>query len=507
MTKLTNIPEALIQEIQTFLTKDDYHYLMNTSKEHFNELKYNTIYFSLNEEKSWQYLEDPYFQSILLNKVDNGWKQIGIKLAFKIESFPMNLPVHKVQVIRGSFFDCSTFRKHLCHIESVDYLVRMTEIPPIPKVKMISLLACEDLRDVTNLSHLSFLEISEARVLEDIKPLQKIADLGIYYCNNIYDFSMLNGKYQKRLEISNCPRLCNVSNFASIRTLIIDSCPEVEDISSLYGVYDLTIAFCRKVKDISKLGGHHGLSIEECSFDLKGYESLKNIRHINLRSCNISNLTVLEKAKMVKLTNCPDVRDVSPMKNAHGVMLVDCYGIENLPELKNVSKLILLRTPFGDDEVNQFQNHRLAIDVGYDEFNINDYSFLSKIQYFDFRPNQQFLNLLKEENSYLFKNLQSLTIRACSSLIHVNGLGDIPTVRLHACDRLRDITGLGRKNKCVELSYCAKIEDVSSLANVPVVTITYCYGIKDYSCLSKVPRLKVAKELQLPASSLSPSMV
>eukprot|EP01033_Poteriospumella_lacustris_P025096 gene25096-gene22385 len=81
MTKsLIQLPEIIFTLIQTFLSYDDYHYFLNTSKLHFSHLKRRTIVFRLTERRSLQYMEDKEFQGLLLSKVEDGWKQIRINL-------------------------------------------------------------------------------------------------------------------------------------------------------------------------------------------------------------------------------------------------------------------------------------------------------------------------------------------------------------------------------------------------------------------------------------------
>lgn len=52
-----------------------------------------------------------------------------------------------------------------------------------------------------------------------------------------------------------------------------------------------------------------------------------------------------------------------------------------------------------------------------------------------------------------FSYLLSLNIEDLRTLTSLNGLLDIPTVRLTRCDGLRDLSGLGR-NRYVEVTTC-----------------------------------------------------
>lgn len=68
---MKQLPEVIFRLIQTFLSSYDYHYLVNSSKRLFGDLKRRTIYFQLSEKWSRQYVEDKDFK-----------RMVGIKSTF-----------------------------------------------------------------------------------------------------------------------------------------------------------------------------------------------------------------------------------------------------------------------------------------------------------------------------------------------------------------------------------------------------------------------------------------
>lgn len=75
---LVNLPDVILKHLQSFLTNDDIHYFLNSNKHHFFNLKRETIYFSLNTEKSREYVESERFREIILKKVKDRRKQVGL---------------------------------------------------------------------------------------------------------------------------------------------------------------------------------------------------------------------------------------------------------------------------------------------------------------------------------------------------------------------------------------------------------------------------------------------
>jgi hypothetical protein len=101
------------------------------------------------------------------------------------------------------------------------------------------------------------------------------------------------------------------------------------------------------------------------------------------------------------------------------------------------------------------------------------------------------VQLLIESGLQTLSALKELIIQGSDVLLTANGFGFIPTVKLILCRNLRDISGLGKGNRSVEISHCPLVKDVSSLVNVPIVTIRNYRNIENWSCLSKNPRLKL----------------
>lgn len=485
------LPDVLIQILQSFLSRDDYHYFLNTSKKFF-ELKRKTIYFSLKKAPSLQYIKDPVFRSLLLGKVENGWKQIGIELK-DCDPFPREfsrkLPIHKISLSKISQKQFNLVK----HIECLFSLIHSGPSSPLlsQTVKKFTLLGIGGLVDVRNLSQLRELDLYFADKLTDITPLQNIPSLTFVECNSIKDFSCLTGRNQKSLKIFKSPFLTNVSSFSGIRELALLSCHAIENIASLHGIYNLSLANCPKICDISPLGNHHRLVIQDCSYDLHGYESLTNIPHIQLVNCNINDLNILKNSKTISLVGCPLVEDVAPFKNARKVIINNCPNIKNLLELKNVPNLTIIAGSMNSEDLREVNSYHFTLKLS--TFEVSHYNLFSNIKVLTIQPDQNLATCINNGQVKFFEKLQSLTIEKNFFLRCANGLGIIPIVKLLDCSQLTNIDGLGQ-NREVELRSCPLITDVRSLSRVSIVTIVKCDKIEDYSCLSHVERLRVDEE-------------
>lgn len=484
------LPDVLIRIIQLFLSKDDYHYFLNTSKKFF-ELKRKTIYFSLKRETSLQYIKDPVFKALVLGKVENGWKQIAIR--FKNydplpKEFSRELPIHSIYLPEISQQQVDLVK----HIERLQSLIHRGSTSPLlsQTVKELSLIGVRGLVDVRNFSQLRELDLYFADKLTDIAPLQNIPSLAFVECNSIKDFSCLTGRNQKSLKIFNSSFLTDVSTFSGIRDLALLSCHGLKNISPLYGIYNLSLCSCSKICDISPLGNHHRLVIEDCSYDLKGYGSLTQIPHVQLKNCNINDLNILKNSKTISLSRCSLVEDVAPLINARKVIIDNCPNIKNLSELKNVPNLTIIAGSMNSEDFVEVSSYNFTLKLL--TFEVSHYYLFSNIKVLTIVPDENLATCINKGQATFFEKLQSLTIEENFFLQSVNGLGIIPIVKLLDCSQLTNIDGLGQ-NREVELRSCPLITNVRSLSRVSIVTIVKCNKIEDYSCLSHVERLKVVE--------------
>ncbi len=464
---LVDLTEVLIKHLQSFLSNDDIHYFLNSNKRHFTSLKQETIYFSLNKEKSREYVEDERFREMILSKVKDGRKQIGL-------TFDWNFEVAKIGDIMAHKIYFSNRYPHLLqNISSQNYFLptNIKVIPFLPMLQDLTLYNCENIQDFSSLSHLKRLELSDADYLIDVTPLQNIPHLTFTRCPNIQNFSVLSSKRQQYLSLSDS-EISDVSFLRNFDTVRLRSCNQLINVSSLNGVKNLSIYNCSNIRDISGLGNHHRLVIIDCFAIQCGYECFRSVRHAEVRRLEVPDLSVFRGTKSLEI----DI--FAPMES-------------QLYFLKGISSLTLHPNSYRKEvcDLSDFRNIRLTYKD--DIIKIPDSVLPSQLVHLKLERCDQIMKIINEDKTSIFHHLESLHIRSCL-IEHVTGLGDIPTVILVNCLALHDISALGR-NRCVELKFCPKIRDIRSLATVPIVSVKDCDGIINLDCLSSVPRLKIVQ--------------
>ncbi len=492
------LSEDIFILIRNYLSNDDYHYLLNASKSLFADIKRRTIYFTLNKQRSKQYLSDKIFQLLLLSKVENGWNQISVQYDGSSLSCTDEIPpIHQFE---GKSHIIPHYLWNKFHSFSGTLSETSRELPPLTNVKVleVNFQSYSQRVNLDGLSHLTKLTLLDVLDM-DITPLQHIPDLRLSSRmiagleNTTSDFSMF--KHQKRLELYHCPNLTNVTSFRAIRTLYLYKCDNLEDVRPLHGIYDLTLNWCERVKDISGLGNHHRLTLKLMSSSLNGYESLLHIPNVILHHSNITDLKVLQYAKAISLRGCDKELDVSSLSNVMKLDIQTLSRLINLDKLGNIPSLSLQledeSNEVNDELLSCLKNRRLCLFAR--KWNITSFfAFSSSIQDLTIGRSGLLAALIHEgKGTKYFEQLQSLTLEHIDGLktLNVDGFADIPNLTLVHC-YMQNLDGLGR-NRSVDLDCCWGVMDVSSIANVPIVTLNCCSDVKDVECLNNVPRLKI----------------
>lgn len=477
--------------LQSYLELDDYHFLLNTSKHLFSGLKKKTLIFSLSSTKSKDYVNDANFAQLLLSKLENGWKQVYLTFVDNIPEIPPDLPFYQLRTI--GFGVQSSQLESLCHIQSLKGIKEIRFLPPIPKVKELTIYQGFVLKRLSNLSHLRSLTMYGVKQ-SDITPLASIPSLHLYNCPCVSDFSTLSYHRQTHLTLFSCPGLQSVESFRGIHQLTLESCESLVDVSPLHGIYSLCLRRCSKVQDISGLGSHNSLAIEFCSFDMTGYDCFLNVPYVSLIHSSIKDTSVFQFSKRVQLLECPNIIDLLPLQHVRSVMIQPGVNVLNLTPISKVKSIFVDFSKWqGGFNLPIFENNSVCV-MNLDPVaivpNMSLHCF-SSVSLLNITKCDRIVQLVIENGVQTLSALEELIIQGSDVLLNANGLGFIPTVKLILCRNLSDISGLGKGNRSVEISHCPLVKDVSSLANVPIVTIRNYRNIENWSCLSKNPRLKL----------------
>eukprot|EP01040_Poterioochromonas_malhamensis_P003871 gene3871-4134_t len=491
-----DVPEEIYPLLKSFLSQDDYHFLMNASKG-FAQIKQQTVYYSLTDEKSEEFCTSETFRNKVLSQVKSPQQQISLTLASSVlMGILLQYPVHTVTTCG---LDDVTFpllrRIKVIRIlsASASNLYQSINFSEIEMLFMPSWINC--FKSEPTLSCLSCLEINDCSALVDVSILSNIPILKIRSCPLVKDFSSLGPK-QVELEISDTPYLTDVRSFATVKHLTLHQCESLEDISFLKNVHHLDIFFCYSLKDLWKLKGHtiHKLKLSDYYGREEDYATLRDIPYIQLAGCNIRNVSIFANSIYVELISCNEVIDLSALSRVKQLAVRNCRQVKEFTlhtnrclSLGNFTNLQLTYPPVSI-ESTRITPKTLCLESCH--ITTDQAPFLLNYHFLRFSRIKEISSILR---SLTFFQLHKIEIINCDDLIEVKGLENVHTVSLQSCSYLRDIRCLGRGNHTVSLIACISIEDISSLRDAQVVTIIECRGIIDYSSLKSVPRKKIIR--------------
>jgi hypothetical protein len=218
-----------------------------------------------------------------------------------------------------------------------------------------------------------------------------------------------------------------------LETMVIDICYE----SSLNTVYLLDL---HQSIDVSLLEGVPNLHVWECSGLLSTPSSIK---------------------EEVQINNCPNILDISNLRNSLSVWITDCDGISDVTALTSTPEVALRSC----SQIKDFLPLQHAFTLRLYDLGISDVKHLQKVTYLhlnncQFITDISMLGLVKNLNvnncdgitsfpkptginqDWIFENL-SITDE------YLTALSNLTTLELINCGQLRDLRALGTVSKLV----------------------------------------------------------
>ena len=193
---MNSLPEDMIYEIGTFLSRIDFISLLSTS----NKMKYSKHtfqYLKLNNESS----------RLFASENENG-------ISFRSEV--------------------------------------LLQITYPNKQLSLNLHNCQEIANVSMLGNIHTLNLSNCNQITYVSMLGNVHTLNLSNCNLITDVSMLGNVHT--LNLSNCNQITDVSMLGNVHTLNLYGCFKITDVSMLINVYDLKLVWCSGITDVSMLG-------------------------------------------------------------------------------------------------------------------------------------------------------------------------------------------------------------------------------------------------------------
>jgi hypothetical protein len=109
----------------------------------------------------------------------------------------------------------------------------------------------------------------------------------------------------------------------------------VTDVSALGGVDRLDLSYCKFITDVRALCNVPHLNLSCCK-SITDFTALGNHIILNLSGTNIKDISKLSNIFMLKLSGCKKITNFSTLSNIDALILIDCSAIIYLNNVKNI---------------------------------------------------------------------------------------------------------------------------------------------------------------------------
>jgi hypothetical protein len=433
----TRLPSSLLYILKEFLILKDFRSLINSSRDCFQEIKFQTIFFDLSAAASQRFCLHEEFRNDVKLRIRDQRSQISIQLT------QSSLEKGILPAIGG--------------VHSM-------------KIHFLSVLACPE--EIHCLKNLHELHLLACPAVTDVSSLGSVHSLFIELCHELKDISSL-GRKNVFVSLSKCSQIRDISSLRTVSTVVLQGCERIVEVDSLRKVPELRISHCPAVLSLSALTHNQSLVVED-SFDLpeSSYPSTTVLQRAKVSSSLLSDLSIFPLIVSLELISLPRLTSLSSLTPAlphlRSLILRDCQLISDLAVLSfaELSSLSIVSC------------HR-----------IKDVSCLGGMTGGTLRlidcP-------LLEDISGLgtTKKNRLVEIRDCPRIVSFLSLQKVPQVRLHNCPTLSNLEEL-REVSRLRLSSCQGVTDLSPLSAVSSLQLFSCHSFNSLNGLRRVSQISV----------------
>jgi hypothetical protein len=316
-------PNDLIQEMQDYLSSNDYYLFVSTSKELFAEIKKRSIrlYIVQKRDSNQSILKDREFCAYILSKMERPNDQLTLSVHFCDSSDENleNFPVHTLNLCCRSLAGLSGWEKILS------------------QAKSLFLYSNSTVKRFDNLEHVHNMKISGFYTLNDLSNLAHLQELLVDECPGITNVSMLS-RLQK-LTIRNCAYIIDISALADIPSLSLDRNRSIRILPRVFHSNYLSIHFCPLITNTASLIHVRYL----CTDVIRTYQDsvyLQSVVRMELLQYKGRSIFVPPTLKRIKLLSSL-IEDISNFHSLTEVYLDYCPKLVDLTVLGEVTVVTL----------------------------------------------------------------------------------------------------------------------------------------------------------------------
>ena len=401
----------------------------------------------LNDDASLSYYNDYLFRQTILDY------RRKIKAKYPQFKFGLNLRGLQLHCSENTLHDIF---KNVYYVDLTD-TKELIDITPLRDIPIVKLTGCHQLANIGILSHighknllpqminLNYVQLDWSYITDDeyiVVQKKNYVDIDSYWYYNYYII------VNSFISLAYCHAITDFSSLKGIMYVDLRGCSQItnSDLIHFSNTKILNLSGCYLITDVSMLSHLEGLNISNCEF-IMDPTPLAKLSTLILSGCDfITDVSALGNVKNLDLSNCRNIHDFSALGRVKKLNLSYCSNIGNLNNLINVDNLDLSGCDITD--IPLFNSRRLNLS---NCCKITDFSKLINVKELLFRHCKQ----LTDNDLQFFVNKRFLDLTGCTNITNVDILLD--------------------NVKVLDLSWCTGITDCSSFADDGITTLTRYY--------------------------------
>lgn len=244
------------------------------------------------------------------------------------------------------------------------------------------------------------------------------------------------------------------------------------------------------------LRGGNRLKIE--TLNLPAYPLL---RLLKLSSCSsVKDVSCLDGIHSLELHHCHNITDISPLNNNYRVIIFNCDGITSYSRSFRFTRHVQVVEVLSDgiislDNCFHLRSLSLSSRMGIDLWNLRNIWECLLVLLIRSAAN---LTVLPPNR------LRKVSIIKCDNFTCLENMDHIQSIHLDHLNHIKTLTGLGPKNQTITLKSMNGLKDIRALNEAQSVTISDCpllFNSNRLNCLTSVKELHLSQRLITPASN------
>lgn len=237
------------------------------------------------------------------------------------------------------------------------------------------------------------------------------------------------------------------------------------------------------------------------------FQRFCNLQTLDLAKIDgLTDVSMLGNIPFLRIVNCKNLIDITPLQNNRTVVIKDCVSITNYRNVFTNSQKIWIALP-SLEYYNLLKDSVVCIE--FNQLNRIETLALDSEQNFPFAQLSKNLpvslrrlrltRMLDDYDLYKFDQLFLLELAHSPTFWNTRLLGRIPRLTLINLSRVKALHGIGYdkdasknlRNRAVKVMELDSLKDFSSLNTVPRVTISQCKSFKDLRQVKNVKKLTI----------------